>query len=297
MKPFVKLWRQSSAEFLRLPAMSRAVFHEMMVYADENGRIGLGHGDHVGELCKVLGAHVGERRMMKKVIAPLLEDGCLIETDDAFVIKNTREFQEAKTYAAAKRAIASRARTQHELSANLTRTQHELVTNSARTGHELSANSARTVHEKQDNQPESFNTGSGEKSREEIEGEGDKRARTSGAPPPPPRLANPPPPMRTDRAVVGAFVAGYRDAFEARFGTLCTDIDQALLERSGGIDAVMRTAERFDDDPVEIARKCAGVWVNRREGERAPRWRFFVQDIGETLTQYNPKEARHAAVA
>lgn len=151
MKPFTKQWRQASASFDRLPLLVRGLFRELHRYCDDNGAIELGSDRPIKELARLVGAHAGERRTLPKLVDQLVSDGCVKRTETGLQIANFKTFQEARRFPS-----------RDQLAHGSHPTRDQFV-------HGSSTKTARTVHEKQPNHTESFNTGPGEKRREDKE--------------------------------------------------------------------------------------------------------------------------------
>lgn len=94
--------------------------------------------------------------------------------------------------------------------------------------------------------------------------------------------------------VLGALVRGYRDAFEAKYQTMPTDIRTA--EADGAVFAIQARASVTGQDPVAIAGRAAGFWLESRDPwdgnpRKLPRWKYFLSDLGGVLTQVPAAEA------
>lgn len=157
MRPWIKLWRTRSPQFMALGPVARGIFYELLLTADEDGCIPLGSRTPTEAINLLIGGTAGDRRIVKRVVATLLDDGCLVHDEGLARLSfpGWERFQTGKR----------RARTRREPSTNVTRTEHE-----------PSTNVTRTVHEKPPKPPEPFKTGRGEeiKKREDKE---EKRCR------------------------------------------------------------------------------------------------------------------------
>lgn len=171
-----KLFTREQGTFALLPLYVRALGAELLKFCDDDGRIPLGGMAPWAAVARVAGATASDRRLLKKHIKMLLDDGYLVLESDHLVIRNMPVAQGRKRDATATRTV-----------------------------HEPDASGARVVHE-----PDARNDSSGEKhstpdplvekSREELEiTHTPTRARDEQA-----RAVDAPPEDLTTRAVLGA---------------------------------------------------------------------------------------------
>jgi hypothetical protein len=140
---WVKLYVREEGSFSQLPLYVRAIAGELLKICDEAGRIALRGKEPWAAIAFQLGSDASDRRLLRKHIPQLLEDGYLELAGGDLVIRN---FTVAQTGVDRVRAtIAQPAdsgttvageRTEHEPSVNETRVEREPCTNEARTVHE-----------------------------------------------------------------------------------------------------------------------------------------------------------------
>lgn len=174
-KPWVRLYRDENGSFAMLPLFARALAKQLMLIANDDGLIELGGRDPVDAIARQCGADTSDRRLLKKYLPMLIEDGYLVTRGPDLVIRKLVERQ------------SNQKPTAHEPSTNQARTNHEPATNSARVEHELSTSDERTRNEILDNSTESFNSAS-RAFREEKSREEESRAEKTGPPQQPQRV-------------------------------------------------------------------------------------------------------------
>jgi hypothetical protein len=150
-KPWLRLYRREEGSFAQLPLYVRALAAEILKLTDDSGAIRIGRKEPWEAIAFALGATAGERRMLRRDVALLLDDGFLVRDGETLRAPNFPRFQGDDTG-------AKPARPEHEPSVNGERTENESSTNDARLVNEPSTSGARVVHENQPKHPESFNT-------------------------------------------------------------------------------------------------------------------------------------------
>ncbi|MFO7180788.1 MAG: hypothetical protein DIU78_018955 [Pseudomonadota bacterium] len=157
-RPWRKLYCAELGSFAQLPLYARALAAELLKFTDEQGRIFVGKRAPWEAVARLCGADAGDRRLLKKHLPLLLEDGYLVARGEFLIIRNQVAAQSRK----GRRKHVEETdlepidepedgeRTVHEPE----RTVHESCTNDARTGtsgarvvHESDASGARVVHE------------------------------------------------------------------------------------------------------------------------------------------------------
>jgi hypothetical protein len=127
--PWRKLYCVEKGPFASLPLYVRALAAELLKYTDEGGRLWVTEGDPIPSLTRLLGAHQGDVRLLRKHIPQLLEDGYLMRDGGYLVIRNQTEAQGGNTPSGPPRGRrevnASLTRGEHEVDASLTRGERE----------------------------------------------------------------------------------------------------------------------------------------------------------------------------
>lgn len=81
-----KLYVHCSPGWLALPALARGLGSELIKYCDDKGQIPLGPSEEPWQtVCRVLAAHRGEHKAIKRLVASLTQDGFLVVCPLAFV--------------------------------------------------------------------------------------------------------------------------------------------------------------------------------------------------------------------
>lgn len=84
-----KLYRRVDATWLKLPVLARGLGSELLKYADDDGRVALQEDEETGEgLCRVMGAHKTERKLVSELAQKLLADGYIVREAGAVLIRN-----------------------------------------------------------------------------------------------------------------------------------------------------------------------------------------------------------------
>lgn len=173
-KPWVRLYREEKGTFAMLPLFARALAKELLIIADDNGLIELGGRDAVDAIARQLGADTSDRRLLKKYIPMLIEDGYLVAKGSDLVIRKLVERQSNKKP------------TTHEPGTNNARVEHEPSTSDERAVHESATSDERTRNEISPNTTESLNSASRAFREEKIRGE-ERRGEKTRPPPQPQR--------------------------------------------------------------------------------------------------------------
>lgn len=92
-EPWRKLYIREEGSFAGLPLLVRALAGELIKFGDDNGRIPLGGQDPASVICRRGGAEMGERRMVRRYVQVLLDDGYLVVEGDALRIRNFKPAQ------------------------------------------------------------------------------------------------------------------------------------------------------------------------------------------------------------
>lgn len=269
---WVKLWRAESSSFAQLPLVTRGIAAELLKICDRDGRIFVGNKKPWDAIAFALGANQGDRRALRSAIPELVADGYLVEDGEWVRVKNFCAWQGIDG-----------AKLDHDPAARSQRADHELITSPQ-----------RARNENEDKPLKSLERDAQEKRREEERrGEGEGPSQRDA----PASLGGSDlgllPTAPTSAKVRGALVRGYRDAFEAAYKTLPTDIQPA--ETDGAVFAIQARADVTGQDPVRIAANVAAFWIAQRppwreDHRKLPRWRYFLADLGAMLTQVPPAE-------
>jgi hypothetical protein len=91
--PWRKLYCVEKGPFAGLPLYVRALAAEMLKFTDDEGRIWVGEGDPVPSLARLMGAHQGDVRLLRKHLPELVADGYLVRDGGYLVIRNQTEAQ------------------------------------------------------------------------------------------------------------------------------------------------------------------------------------------------------------
>lgn len=143
-KPWVRLYRDENGTFAMLPLFARALAKQLLLIADDDGLIELGGRDPVDAIARQLGADTSDRRLLKKYIPMLLEDGYLVAQGGDLVIRKLVERQ-TNTKPTSNEVSTSNARVGHESSASDERDDRESATSDARTRNEISRNTTESL--------------------------------------------------------------------------------------------------------------------------------------------------------
>lgn len=147
------LYVTEEGSFAALPALTRAFAGFLLKFFDSTGVLIVGRENALDVVCRVVGAHMGERRQIRRIIPALLVDEYLIEQPGALVIRNYIDAQhrldsERRAALVKQRAATlARARRAFESSTSQTRTVHESSASDARVVHDSGSSGARVVHE------------------------------------------------------------------------------------------------------------------------------------------------------
>lgn len=82
------LYVAERGSFARLPVLTRALAGYMLKVFDDGGSLVVGAEDPVACICRIIGAHRGERRLIRQMIPALLADHYLVAHRGALVIRN-----------------------------------------------------------------------------------------------------------------------------------------------------------------------------------------------------------------
>lgn len=128
--PWRKLYCVEKGPFAGLPLYVRALAAELLKYTDDAGRIWVTEGDPIPSLTRLMGAHQGDVRLLRKHIPQLLEDGYLTREGGYLVIRNQTEAQGGSAPSGtpkAKREVDTRStRGEREVNTSLTRDEREV---------------------------------------------------------------------------------------------------------------------------------------------------------------------------
>lgn len=252
-KPWLRLYRREEGTFAQLPLYVRALAGEILKLTDDDGVIRIGRKAPWEAIAFALGATTGERRMLRRDVAILLEDGFLVHEGETLRAPNFPRFQRDD-------ASAKPERDERESTTNESRPVHEPSTSGARTEDEPCTSDARAVHGNAGNAAESFDTGKRireEKSREE---KSTLRAREPGPSAP---VRQPPGRDRQRRPSSEALTA-----FEA-VESLFSEMRQAAGGGSFRIVGVSKDHGRVQD-LVAWAEGEGAAWHEDREAFLAP---------------------------
>jgi hypothetical protein len=100
---WVKLYRREQGSFALLSLYARSLAAELLKFVDDDGRLFVGKREPWEAIAKVAGATAGDRRMLRKNVADLLEDGYLALDGDHLVIRNMAKAQGRGRESSAKR--------------------------------------------------------------------------------------------------------------------------------------------------------------------------------------------------
>lgn len=181
-KPWVRLYREEKGKFRMLPLFARALAKQLLIIAGDDGVIELGGLAAEDAIARQLGADTSDRRLLRKYVPMLLEEGYLVHRGDVLIIRKLVERQMDRAPKAPD-ATSNRARTGNESSTSGERVEHEQSTSGERTVNESATNRERTENEKPPNPSESLNT-SPRAIREEKSRSEERRGERAGPPPP-----------------------------------------------------------------------------------------------------------------
>lgn len=92
MKPWIKFHRNRSRRFEALPLITRGLFAEMLIHADDAGCIHLGTSDQAA-LWRLMGAHPRERQHLSKHLSSLVKAGAVSASEDGWSIPSFDRYQ------------------------------------------------------------------------------------------------------------------------------------------------------------------------------------------------------------
>lgn len=153
MSKFVSTWRklytEESGTFLRLPLYVRALAAELLKFADPSGAFFVGEGevDYGVYFGRDMRANAGERRMLRRDIPLLIEDGYLIRDGAYLRIRNWTHAQGSGPVAPAndssttRKQVANKSPTTGEQVANDSSASDERLAHDSSTKTDLSARS------------------------------------------------------------------------------------------------------------------------------------------------------------
>lgn len=218
-QPWVKLWREERGAFALLPLLTRAFAGELLKIVDANGELKTGAESLAPALGRLLHAHVGERRMIPRMLQELA-GAEYIEIGDSWMrVCAWHKWQEIDP-------------------TEPPRTVGEPLTNHERTVHEPTTNQQRTVHEKTTKCLESLDSPLTDKRREDKIRQDDIRK------------GDKPPPIE----VLEVF-----DFWKAKTGKLTSrllPVRVKLIERAlrdWSIDDLKKVIEHTSSDPWHIS--------------------------------------------
>lgn len=229
-RPWVKLWKDERGSFQQLPLFARALAAELLKLCDDHGVIAIGSREPVEAIAFALGADRSDRRLLKKYLPMLIDDGYVRRDGDRLVVCSWRKWQ-------SKRGADPLEETPPVATAPLSMS-NESTTTEQRIGHDRATTAPRPSNETGAKCSESR----GRISQEE-EGEGEEE----GDPPNPPP-ASPPseavrskffeawktirrdPPITRDRDTSGE-VAAYLVAASERTGVAFDALLAGVMER------------------------------------------------------------------
>lgn len=127
-----RLYVIERGSFARLPALCRGLAAELLKLCDDEGRIDVGDEAPVAVVCRMLGAHTGERRLIREYLPDLIRDGYIAHEGRALVVRNFAAAQ----HPCRDEESTKPARVGRESTTNATRTEHESDASRARVGNE-----------------------------------------------------------------------------------------------------------------------------------------------------------------
>lgn len=308
--PWRKLFCVEKGPFAGLPLYVRALAAEMLKFTDDEGRIWVGEGDPVPSLARLMGAHQGDVRLLRKHIPDLLADGYLVREGGYLVIRNQAEAQGGGTGGRPPRAgrevDARSTRGEREVNASRTRDERESDTSfpvSARNHSGDPLAGAARVLRKDKIRKEGENPPSPLEGEKPPEGQGETNPPTSAttrppaepdAAPPTPRSAGVAPASQpaSQAPTSGRLAAAWAQGVRAATGRPCTVPAQrwhlealARCAAAHGPEApdtvadwLAASAERFV--AAQMAAQGAGGQPSALTPERWEAWLNAGQDTG-----------------
>lgn len=143
-----RLFVLERGSFARLPALCRGLAAELLKLCDDQGRINIGKEDPAAVVCRALGAHAGERRMIRVYIPMLVEDGYLERGESHLAIRN---FSHAQSRAQDRAAEAAKASEDRGEAPRPQAPVNDLTTTGQRAENEAATNGERTENERRTN--------------------------------------------------------------------------------------------------------------------------------------------------
>ncbi len=143
------LYTDEEASFARLPVLTRGFAAELLKFAGRDGVIPVGAEVATEVVCRLVGAHMGERRQVRLIVPSLINDGYLAVVPGALVVRNfliVHYRRDPEKFEAMKEAQAQHLaalKIEHDAS----RLTHRPVTGETRIQRGSGANDARVVHE------------------------------------------------------------------------------------------------------------------------------------------------------
>ncbi len=143
------LYTDEEASFARLPVLTRGFAAELLKFAGRDGVIPVGAEVATEVVCRLVGAHMGERRQIRLIVPSLINDGYLTVVPGALVVRNfltVHYRRDPEKFEAMKEAQAQHLaalKIEHDAS----RLTHRPVTGEARVQRGSGANGARVVRE------------------------------------------------------------------------------------------------------------------------------------------------------
>ncbi len=161
------LYTDEEAAFARLPVLTRSFAAELLKFTGRDGVIPVGREPAIDVVCRLVGAHVGERRQIRTIVPQLIADGFLTAFPGALVVRNfitvhyRRDPEKFDAMTVAQRTHLAALRAEFEAAARpmkptprqlepgpvATPLTHESGSSRARTEHEPSTSQDRVEHE------------------------------------------------------------------------------------------------------------------------------------------------------
>lgn len=143
-----RLFVLERGSFARLPALCRGLAAELLKLCDDQGHIDIGDEDPAAVVCRALGAHRGERRMIREYIPMLVADGYLERGESHLAIRN---FSHAQSRAQDRAAEAAKAPEDRDEASRSQAPVNDLTTTGQRPVNDAATNGERTVNERSTN--------------------------------------------------------------------------------------------------------------------------------------------------
>lgn len=272
-KPWVRLYREEKGKFRMLPLFARALAKELLIIAGDDGVIELGGLLAEDAIARQLGADTSDRRLLRKYVPMLLEEGYLVHRGDVLIIRKLVERQMDRAPKAPD-ATSSRARTGNELSTSGERVEHEHSASGERVVNESATNHERTENEKPPNILESLNTVP--RAIREEKSRSEERRGDGAGPPPQPRKVRRRDPLDYHRAhpVYAAALTAMDQARQAAGWGPLTD---SALSNQTALGLACCAAEDLAMakglQPAEVLATAArGFVATRKPGARLEWW-------------------------